>query len=88
MNPLIFSQSAVFHLNQLSNLLSQHTGKRHRLSSTEGIISLMLAASQSKIPEIQSLYQQLINGLSKEQKQALILINKQSGSNSSRAQAR
>ena len=42
---MIFSQSGVFHLQQVANLVYRHTGQRHRLSSEQGISQLLQAAT-------------------------------------------
>ena len=67
MDRLIFSQAAVFHLQQLANHLHQHTGVRHKLSSTEGILNLLKACTKILSPQARESDDALIMELNKRQ---------------------
>ncbi len=71
MATLIFSQAAVFHLQQLANHLYYHTGKRHRLSTTQGIIDLLIAGAESHAPDVKRCYAAFAMELNKRQLDAL-----------------
>lgn len=71
METLIFSQAAVFHLQQLANHLHHHTGKRHKLSTTLGIIDLLIAGANSHAPDVKRCYTAFAMELNRRQLDAL-----------------
>lgn len=68
---LIFSQSAIFHLQQLASLVYRHTGMRYKLSTTAGIVTLLNESVYSSRPDIQSHYDAFVMELNKRQIDAL-----------------
>ena len=71
MDTLIFSQAAVFHLQQLANHLHYHTGMRHKLSTTQGIINLLIAGASSHAPDVKRCYTAFAMELNERQLNAL-----------------
>lgn len=71
MDTLIFSQAAIFHLQQLANHIHRHTGIRHRLSTTQGIINLLSEGASSHAPDVKSCYAAFALELNKRQLDAL-----------------
>jgi hypothetical protein len=72
MHQLIFSQAAVFHLQQLSNQVCQHTGVRYKLSSRAGVLSLLNEGAFSSVDDIRASYEAFIMELNKRQIDALL----------------
>lgn len=50
---IIFSQAAIYRLQQLASLVYRHTGKRFRLSSFDSQLQLLRTATASAHPEVQ-----------------------------------
>lgn len=71
MDKLIFSQAAIFHLQQLANHLHRQTGIRYKLSTTEGILSLLSAGGNAHMPHIRKCYDAFVMELNKRQLDAL-----------------
>lgn len=69
---LIFSQSAVFHLQQLASQVYRNTGTRYKLSTTAGIVTLLNESVYSSKPDIQSHYDAFVMELNKRQIDALL----------------
>src|SRR5690606_22291193 len=68
---LIFSQSAIFRLQQLARHLHRQTGARYKLSTTQGIVGLLNASSKTQSPNIRHRYAAFVNELEEEQLQIL-----------------
>src|SRR5690606_872902 len=68
---LIFSQSAIFRLQQLARHLHRQTGARYKLSTTQGIVNLLNASSETPSPNIRHRYAAFVNELNEEQIKAL-----------------
>lgn len=71
MDTLIFSQAAIFHLQQLANHMHRHTGVRHKLSTTQGIINLLIEGAESPAPDIKRCYAAFALELNQRQLDAL-----------------
>jgi hypothetical protein len=72
MHQLIFSQAAVFHLQQLSNQVCQHTGVRYKLSDRVGVLSLLSEGAFSSVEDIRAPYEAFVMELNKRQIDALL----------------
>jgi hypothetical protein len=72
MHQLIFSQAAVFHLQQLSNQVCQHTGVRYKLSERAGVLSLLNEGAFSSVEDIRASYEAFVMELNKRQIDALL----------------
>lgn len=72
MDTLIFSQSAIFRLQQLASQVYRDTGVRHKLSSTQGIVSLLNESVYSTKPGVQAHYDTFVMELNKRQIDALL----------------
>ncbi len=73
MNTLIFSQSAIFRLQQLGSQYYRLTGVRHKLATQEGILDLLRDAVQTSEDSIKSCYDSFVMELNKRQIDALAL---------------
>lgn len=71
METLIFSQSAIFRLQQLGSLYYHHTGERHKLSSEAGILGLLRESALSGDRKVRNAYDAFILELNKRQLDAL-----------------
>lgn len=71
MDQLIFSQAAVFRLQQLANRVCQQTGTRYKLSDTAGIVSLLRESEQSQSRDIRLYYEAFVMELNKRQLDSL-----------------
>ena len=71
MDTLIFSQPAIFRLQQLSLHLYRRTGVRHKLSTPEGIASLLKDSRQTQAGDIKDCYAAFIQELDEAQIDAL-----------------
>jgi hypothetical protein len=72
MHQLIFSQAAVFHLQQLANQVCHHTGVRYKLSETAGVLSLLNEGAYSSLDDIRTSYEAFVMELNKRQIDALL----------------
>lgn len=72
MDTLIFSQSAIFRLQQLASQVYRDTGVRHKLSNTQGIVSLLNESVYSAKPGVQTHYDAFVMELNKRQIDALL----------------
>lgn len=71
MDTLIFSQSAIFRLQQLGSQYYQHTGVRHKLATPQGILDLLKDSALSREGEVRSCYDAFVMELNKRQIDAL-----------------
>lgn len=72
MDHLIFSQTAVFHLQRLASQVYQHTGVRHKLSNTQSIVTLLNESVYSAKHDVQTHYDAFVMELNKRQIEALL----------------
>jgi hypothetical protein len=72
MNQVIFSQAAVFRLQQLANQVCQHTGVRYKLSDSTGVLSLLNESAHSRKTDVQTCYEAFVMELNKRQIDALL----------------
>ena len=70
MDTLIFSQTAIFRLQQLGSLY-YHTGERHRLASEAGILDLLRDSALVSERKVRNAYDAFIMELNKRQIDAL-----------------
>ena len=71
MDNLIFSQSAIFRLQQLGSNYYHHSGIRHKLATPEGIIDLLKATSLANEDDVRACYDAFVMELNKRQIDAL-----------------
>lgn len=71
MNNPIFSQSAIFRLQQLASSVHKHSGERHKLSDPGSLRTLLLFAAQAPTPGIAMEYQAFIRILNRDERDAL-----------------
>jgi hypothetical protein len=68
MESLVFSQSALYQLQQLSKAVRDKTGVRHRLSDPKSVITLLRFSSTSPDADIFMYFGRFTNELEAEQK--------------------
>ena len=68
MASLTLSQTGIYHLQQLSQLVKQKTGVRHRLSEQKDIIYLLRYSSISIDQAVYDLYNQFTDSLEEDQR--------------------
>jgi hypothetical protein len=71
MDALIFSQSAIFRLQQLGSQYYRLTGARYKLSTEDGILDLLRVSSQTSDDKIQYCYDEFVTELNSRQVRAL-----------------
>lgn len=71
MNNPLFSQSAIFRLQQLASAVHKHKGVRHKLSDPTSMMTLLRYASQAPTPEIALQYQAFVRVLTREERGSL-----------------
>lgn len=71
MTGLIFSQSAIFFMQQLSSSYFRKMGVRYRISSEDGILTLLQKAASSSETDIRKNYDSFVLELNSRQIQAL-----------------
>ncbi len=71
MDTLIFSQSAIFRLQQLGSQYYHHTGVRHRLANPQSVVELLRATALSQEKDIRICYEAFVLELNKRQIDAL-----------------
>ncbi len=71
MQSLVFSQTAVYQLQQLSKAVREKTGVRHRLSDPKSVISLLRYSSTSPDANIFLHFGRFTNELETEQRDYL-----------------
>jgi len=71
MDTLIFSQTAIFRMQQLASCVYHKTGTRHRLATQEGMLALLREASASVNSEIREYYDSFVMELNERQLEML-----------------
>lgn len=71
MDTLIFSQTAIFRLQQLGSQYYHHTGERHRLANESGILELLQSSALIADRKVRSAYDAFVMELNKRQIDAL-----------------
>jgi len=71
MDTLIFSQTAIFRLQQLGSQYYHHTGERHRLANESGILELLQSSALISDRKVRSAYDAFVMELNKRQIDAL-----------------
>lgn len=71
MESLVFSQAAVYQLQQLSKIVRSQTGVRHRLSDPKSVMSLLRFSSTSPDAEVFKYFGRFTNELDVEQRSYL-----------------
>lgn len=71
MDTLIFSQTAIFRMQQLASCVFQKTGVRHRMATQEGMLSLINEAGTSEDGDIRVYYEAFMQELNKRQLEVL-----------------
>jgi hypothetical protein len=72
MNALIFSQTAIFRLQQLATQYYHHTGIRHKLAEQDGILELLQFSALVTDRTVRSAYDDFVKELNKRQINALV----------------
>lgn len=67
MDTLIFSQTAIFRMQQLASCVYQKTGVRHRMATQEGMLSLINEAGSSSDRDIRLYYDAFVQELNQRQ---------------------
>lgn len=67
MDTLIFSQTAIFRMQQLASCVYHRTGVRHRMATPDGMLSLLKAAGTSSDKDIRQYYDAFVLELNKRQ---------------------
>lgn len=71
MDTLIFSQTAIFRMQQLASCLYHKTGTRHRMATQEGMLGLLRDAGSSADKDIRQYYDAFVIELNKHQLEML-----------------
>ena len=71
MDTLIFSQTAIFRLQQLGSQYYHHTGERHKLANEGGILELLQTSALITDRKVRSAYDAFLRELNKRQIDAL-----------------
>jgi hypothetical protein len=71
MNSLIFSQAAIFRLQQLGSQYYRYTGERYKLADQGGIVDLLQSSSAIADRKVRSAYHAFLSELDKSQIEAL-----------------
>jgi hypothetical protein len=71
MDTLIFSQTAIFRLQQLGSQYYHHTGERHRLANESGILELLVSSALISDRKVRAAYDAFVMELNKRQIDAL-----------------
>lgn len=71
MDTLIFSQTAIFRLQQLGSQYYSCTGERHKLATQEGILDLLRASALASDRKVRACYDSFVLELNKRQIDAL-----------------
>jgi len=71
MDTLIFSQTAIFRMQQLASCVYHKTGTRHRMATQEGMLALLRDAGSSTDRDIRQYYDSFVMELNKRQLDAL-----------------
>jgi len=67
MDTLIFSQTAIFRMQQLASCVYHKTGVRHRMATQEGMLSLLKESGSSSDRDIRQYYDAFVLELNKRQ---------------------
>ena len=67
MDTLIFSQTAIFRMQQLASCLYHKTGVRHRMATQEGMLELLRNGGTSRDAEVREYYDAFVLELNKRQ---------------------
>lgn len=67
MDTLIFSQTAIFRMQQLASCVYHKTGMRHRMATQEGMLSLLSEAAASSDRDVRQYYDAFVLELNKRQ---------------------
>lgn len=71
MDTLIFSQTAIFRLQQLGSQYYHNTGERHRLATDGGILELLRSSALVSDRKVRAAYDAFVMELNKRQIDAL-----------------
>lgn len=71
MDTLIFSQTAIFRLQQLGSQFYHHTGERFKLATQAGILELLQSSALISDRSVRSAYDAFVMELNKRQIDAL-----------------
>jgi hypothetical protein len=71
MDTLIFSQTAIFRMQQLATCVYHKTGTRHRMATQDGMLALLRNAGSSMDRDIRQYYDLFVMELNKRQLDAL-----------------
>ncbi len=71
MNTLIFSQTAIFRMQQLASCVYHTTGIRHRMATQEGMLGLLQEAASSINKDIRHYFDAFLMELNKRQLEML-----------------
>ncbi len=71
MDTLIFSQTAIFRMQQLASCFYHKTGTRHRMATQEGMLGLLRDAGSSADRDIRHYYDAFVLELNKRQLEML-----------------
>lgn len=71
MDTLIFSQTAIFRMQQLASCVYHKTGIRHRMATQEGMLSLLKESGASSDRDIRQYYDAFVIELNKRQLEML-----------------
>ena len=67
MNTLIFSQTAIFRMQQLASCVYHTTGTRYRMATQEGMLGLLKEAATSMNKDIRHYFDAFLMELNKRQ---------------------
>lgn len=67
MDTLIFSQTAIFRMQQLASCIYHKTGTRHRMATPEGMLDLLREGAASSDREVRDYYDSFALELNKRQ---------------------
>lgn len=67
METLIFSQTAIFRMQQLASCIYHKTGTRHRMATPDGMLALLREAGGSSDREVRDYYDSFVMELNKRQ---------------------
>ena len=67
MDTLIFSQTAIFRMQQLASCVYHHTGNRHRMATQDGMLGLLRESATSIDKDIRQYFDAFLLELNKRQ---------------------
>jgi hypothetical protein len=67
MDTLIFSQTAIFRMQQLASCVYHKTGTRHRMATQDGMLALLRDAGSSTDGDVRQYYDSFVMELNKRQ---------------------